>query len=57
MYHYYLWFFIYTLNTESNVIIFVNSHLKVSERGEIQPIQIRNFGSYFAALLVLKKTN
>lgn len=36
-------FFIYTLILETNVIIFVNSDLKVSERGEIQPIQLVNF--------------
>lgn len=36
-------FFIHTLNTESNAVSCMNSDVKASERGEIQPIQVRNF--------------
>lgn len=38
---------IYTLNTESNVINFINSAVKVFERGKIQPIKIRNLWKLF----------
>lgn len=55
LYHLYLLFFIYTLNIESNVIIFMNSGLKVSERGEIQPIQVTNFWKLFYSSSSSKK--
>lgn len=48
-------FFSYTLNIESNVIIFVNSGLKVSERGEIQPRQVKNFSKLFYICFHSKK--